>query len=200
MKDLNFFEPYIERAEIKIDRKLIYFSVSIFAFLLLGIYTIYNSIIIKEESRLVKNLKSTAENPMTLEKVGEIQAKELEVNEFRESVEKIRHLDETIAERDIIDESLLETITSRMPEDLFLTSISVFNREIQIVGIAKDKWSIAGLEKGLENLRDLEDIFISNISLQDDDYNFTINITLKDVDGNGGEVTEEELVEEKPEN
>lgn len=200
MKDLNFFEPYIEKTEFKVDKKLVIFAISVFAFLSIGTYTIYNSVVIKQETRMVHSLKSTAENPMTLEKVGEIQGKELEVNEFRESVEKIRHLDETIAERDIIDESLLETITSRMPEDLFLTSLSVFNREIQIVGIAKDKWSIAELEKGLENLKDLEDIFISNISLQDDYYNFTINITLKDVYGNGEEVTEEELVEEKPEN
>ena len=199
MRDLNFFEPFIEKTEFKIDKKIIFFAVGMFALLSLVSYTVYNSIIIRHESRIVQSLKTTAENPRTLEKVEEIKEKEIEVNEFREAVEKIRYLDETIAKREIIDEALLDKITSRMPGDLFLTSLSIYNREIQIVGIAKDKLSIAELEKGLEDIEDAEEIFISNISLEEDFYNFTINITLKDVDGYGEEVTEEELVEEEPE-
>ena len=199
MRDLNFFEPFIEKTEFKIDKKIIFFAVGMFALLSLVSYTVYNSIIIRHQDRMVQSLKTTAENPGTLKKVEEIQEKEIEVNEFREAVEKIRYLDETIAKRDIIDEALLDKITARMPESLFLTSLSIYNREIQIVGIAKDKLSIAELEKGLEDLDDLEEIFISNISLEEDFYNFTINITLKDVDGNGEETAQEELVEEEPE-
>lgn len=200
MKDLNFFEPYIEKSEFKIDKKLIVTGVLIFAFLSLSTYTIYNSMIIKQEARIVQSLKDTAENATTLKKVEEIREKENEVTEFRESVEKIRYLDQIIAEEDIIDEDLLGTINSRIPEDLFLTSLSIYNHEIQIVGISKDKWSIAELEKGLEDIENLEEIFISNISLQDDFYNFTINITLKDVEEDGREATEEESTDEEPEN
>lgn len=199
MRDLNFFEPYIEKSEFKLDKIIVFFAIAMFAFLSLGTYTVYNSIIIKQQYRMVQSLKTTAENPRTLKKVEEIQEKEIEVNEFREAVGKIRYLDETIAKKEIIDQALLDKITSRMPEDLFLTSLSIYNREIQIVGIAKDKLSIAELKKGLEDLDDLEEIFISNISLEEDFYNFTLNITLKDVDGNGEEVAEEELVEEEPE-
>lgn len=200
MKDLNFFEPYIEKSEFKIDKKLIVAGVLIFAFLSLSTYTIYNSMIIKQEARIVQSLKDTAENATTLKKVEEIREKENEVTEFRESVEKIRYLDQIIAEEDIIDEDLLGTINSRIPEDLFFTSLSIYNHEIQIVGISKDKWSIAELEKGLEDIENLEEIFISNISLQDDFYNFTINITLKDVEEDGREATEEESTDEEPEN
>ena len=199
MRDLNFFEPFIEKTEFKIDKRILFFSIGLFALLSLVSYTVYNSIIIRQQDRIVQSLKTTAENPGTLKKVEEIQEKEIEVNEFREAVEKIRYLDETIAKRDIIDEALLDKITARMPESLFLTSLSIYNREIQIVGIAKDKLSIAELEKGLEDIEDVEEIFISNISLEEDFYNFTINITLKDVDGNGEEAAEEELVEEEPE-
>ena len=199
MRDLNFFEPYIEKSEFKIDKRIVFFAFAMFAILSLTTYTFYNSIIIKHQRSMVENFKITAENPRTLEKVREIEEKQIEVDEFRQAVEKIRYLDETIAEKDIIDEALLDKITSRMPESLFLTSLSIYNREIQIVGIARDKLSIAELEKGLEDLDDLEEIFISNISLEEDFYNFTININLKDVDGDGEEVTEEELDGEEPE-
>lgn len=199
MKDLNFFEPYIENTEFKIDKRIIFFAVGMFAFLSLVTYTVYNSIIIKRETRIVESLKTVAEYPITLKKLGEIEEKQIEVDEFREAVEKIRYLDETIVERDIINEALLDKITSKMPEDLFLTSLSIYNREIQIVGISKDKLSIAELEKGLEDLEEANEIFISNISLEEDFYNFTINVNLEDVDGSGEEVTEEELDEEEPE-
>lgn len=200
MGDLNFFEPYIEKTEFKIDKKLIIIVVCIIAFLSLSTDTIYNSRIIKQEARIVESLNQTSKDPTTLKKIEKIKERENELNAFRESVEKIRYLDRKIVERDIIDEDLLRTITSKIPGDLFFTSLSIFNYEIQIVGISKDKWSIAELEKGLEDLKDLEEIFISNISLQDDYYNFTINITLKDVDENGEEAVEEEFSSEEPEN
>jgi type IV pilus assembly protein PilN len=200
MKDLNFFEPYIEKSEFKFDNKFIVAGICILAFLALGTHTIYNSMVIKQETRIIQSLKITAENPTTLKKINEIRKKENEVNEFRDSVEKIRYLNQIITERDIIDENLLGTINHRIPEDLFFTSFSIFNREIQIVGISKDKWSIAELGKGLEDLESLEEIFISNISLQDNAYNFTINITLKDVEEYGTETTKEGPPSEEPEN
>lgn len=201
MRDLNFFEPYIEKSEFKLDKKLVIGSICMFLFLSLSIYTGYNSILIRSESRMVQSLRATAEDPGRLKKLGEIQEKEEEVNEFRGSLEKIRYLDQSLDERDIVHEDLLETITTRMPEDLFLTSLSIFNNEIQIVGVAKDKWAIAKFEKALEDLEhmeDLQEIFISNISQEDDHYNFTINISLKDVDDYEDEESEE-LSSEDPE-
>lgn len=187
MRDLNFFEDYIEKREFKIDKKLMYFTLSSFVVLSLISYIIYNSMIIKQETQMVENLRSTAENTKTVEKVESIKAKEVEVAEFKESVDKIKQLDKTLEGRDIIDEQLLDMITSRIPEDLFLTSLSIQGRDIQIVGIANDKWSVAELQKGLEDLPDIEENFVSNISLQEDNYSFNINITLKDVSLDGEE-------------
>lgn len=191
MRDINFFEQYIEKSEFKIDKRLIYFTISTFVILSLITYTIYNAMIIKQETQMVESLRGTAENTKTIEQVEAIQAKEIEVNEFRESVDKIKQLDKTLEGRDIIDEGFIDIITSKIPDDLFLTSLSIQNRDIQIVGIAKDKWSIAELQKGLESLPDTEEIFVSNISLEEDHYNFNINITLKDVNVDGEESEEE---------
>lgn len=191
MRDLNFFEDYVEKRDLKVDRKLIYFTLASFVILAFITYTVFNYLIIRQETKTVESLRAIAENPKTLAKVEEIKEKEIEVNDFRDSVGKIRRLNEIIESKDIISETLLDKIVLKMPEDLFLTSIGIRSSDIQLVGMSKDKWSIADFEKGLETLDNVEDIFISNITLQEDYYNFNINITLEDVNIDGDEPEEE---------
>ncbi len=190
MRDLNFFESYIEKREFKIDKKILFFTISTFMVLSLIAYSVYNQLLIRQETRTVVSLRETAEDPKTLKKVEEIKSKEVEVNQFKESVEKIKLLDKSIAERDIVDEVLLDKINDSIPEELFLTSLSIQGEEIHIVGISKDKWAIAEFQKGLESIDNYEEIFVSNISKQEDYYNFSLNITLRGV--NDGEAVEEE--------
>jgi len=198
MKDLNFFEPFIEKIDFKIGQKTMCGFLAIFLALFFTFYAVYRELIIRREWIIVDSLKVISEDPKRLKRVEKIQAKEKEVNELRVSVEKIRILDEMIESKDKINEILLETITVKMPEELFLTSLSMYNGQIEIVGISKDKWSIAEFEKGLEDLDDIKEIFISSIYLQDNNYNFTIDIKLEGVNiFEDGEYKEEELEENK---
>lgn len=179
MRDLNFFKNYIEKKEFKIDRKIIYFTAITFLFLSLIVYTIYNEIIIRQDTKIVASLRATAEDPKTLKKVEEIKSKEEEVNQFRDSVEKIKLLNQTIQDRDVVNEVLLDKINDSIPEEIFLTSLSFQDNDIYIVGISKDKWSVAEFQKRLESLENYEEIFVSNITKQEDYYNFSLNITLR---------------------
>ncbi|WP_353095903.1 PilN domain-containing protein [Tissierella praeacuta] len=191
MRDLNFFEIYIEKKEFKIDKKIIYFTVLISVAISVLIFLIYSEIVIRRETKIVKSLRSTVEDSKTLEKVEEIREKEIEVKKFRESVEKLKLLDTAISERDTVDKVLLDKINDNIPDEIFLTSLSIQGEDIYIVGISKDKWAIAEFQKGLESLENCEEIFVSNISKQGENYNFSLNITLMGVDNNG-EVIEEE--------
>ncbi|WP_313756431.1 PilN domain-containing protein [Tissierella sp.] len=196
MRDLNFFEIYIEKKEIKGDKKILYFTVLISSIILLLIYTIYSEIVIRRETKTIKSLKIIAEDSKILKKVGEIREKELEVNQFRESVEKLKLLNMAIEERDIVDKVLLDKINDNIPEEIFLTSLSIQGEDIYIVGISKDKWAIAEFQKGLGSLENWGEIFVSNISKQEEYYNFSLNITLVGVNDNG-EVVEEENQNER---
>ena len=185
MRDINFFESFIEKKEFKIDRKLIYFAIYSFIVIFPIGYSVYNALLIRHESKIVESLRSTAEDSRILKKVEEINKKEMEVNEFRDSVDKIKQLDETIEKRDIVDEELLSDINSKLGESIFLTSLSIQRNEIYIVGLSKDKWAIAEFQKGLETLDIHEEIFTSNISQQDNYYSFSINILLRSDDNDG---------------
>lgn len=185
MRDLNFFENYIEKDQFKIDKKIVCFALSIFLVLFFCTYSLYNHILIKQETSVVNNLKSVAENPELLSKIDKIQERKIEVSKFKDSVGRIRELDQIMESKDIINELLLDSIISIMPEDLFLTSIGINNDDIQLVGIAGGKRSIAEFEKGLEMLENVEEIFVSNISLQEDYYNFNVSIIMGDVSIDG---------------
>lgn len=181
MRDLNFFEPYIEKREFKFNKMFFMYLIIVVGLIYLLGSGIYNQIQIYGLKSEVNNLQAIAEDPKTVSKVNEIMAKELEVNTFREEVVKIQQVDKTIKAEEIIGEDLLITITSKLPEGLFLTSVSVQNREIQLLGISKDRWTVAEFAKGLEIIENVDNIYISNISQVDENYNFNINITLKGV-------------------
>ena len=181
MKDLNFFESYIEKREINIDKQLIYYSIVTLLALFIVFYSIFNQIKIRQVSKDVAKLRSVVEDERINKKVNQISEKKKEVIEYNKSLDKIKLLDNTLEENDIIDDYLLESITSRMPDDVFFTSISIDIGNIQIIGISKDKWSIAELGKSLGAIEEFKEVFITNISSEEDNYDFTLNINLKDV-------------------
>lgn len=181
MRDLNFFEPYIDKRQFKVTLPRI-----LFAFIVLYlIYTIVFGIFNQNQIRLLENniqdLRTIVENPKTVEKVGEIKDLEAEVFTLEEELSKIKEMDKIVEASNIIDEDYLTLVTSKMPEDLFFTNFSVNNREIQITGISKDKWAVAEFGKGLSDIENVDEIYISNITGQEDYYNFSMMIILKGV-------------------
>lgn len=192
MRDLNFFDPYIEKREFKLDKMFFFYLIISLGVLYLAVTGIFNQLQIGKLNKEVSSLQVIAENPQTLQKVEEVQAMESELNTFREEVTKIKELNQILAAGNVIDENLLLVITSKMPEDVFFTNFSAYGREIQISGISKDKYSIAELSKGLEDIDYVDDIFISNITAEEDFYRFSLNITLEDVNVIGEEIEEQQ--------
>lgn len=197
MKDLNFFENYVEKSEFSIDKQIIIYSAAIILALFIIIYTLLSQIRIRSLSRDIAKLQLTVEDERLNKKIDEIRKKEEEVDKFNETVEKIKTFDGTVEKESIVDTYLLENIVSRMPEDIFFTSISIYTGEIQIVGNAKDKWTIAQFGKNLESIEDFHEVFISNISSEEGYYNFILNIYLKDVNMDNGETNDEEIQTEE---
>ena len=151
MRDINFFETQVkEKKETKSDKRIIFYAIGIFIIFSFTAYSIYNMFRIRQEKRIISKLRVTAEDPILTKKVEEIKVKENEIQAFRESVDTIKKLDEEIAKKDIIGEELLNTISLRMPKDLILTSLNVGNNEIQIQGVAQDKWAVAEFSEGLK--------------------------------------------------
>ena len=192
MKDLNYFEPLIEKKELNINKRLICYFIFIFLIVFLISYSTFNQVKVRQVSKDISKLKSIAEDEEINKKIKEINRKDKELGELKEYLEKIKLLDKTVEDNNIIDDYLLGNITSRMPQDVFFTSISMYTDNIEIVGVSKDKWSIAELGKSLESVEEFQEVFITNISPEEENYKFILNINLKDVDIDGENTTAEE--------
>lgn len=191
MRDLNFFEPYIEKREFKFDKIYILYGLFILSVIAIVAYGMYNQLTINILKDEISDRKTVAENPQTLSKVEEIKALETEVGTFRDEVNKIIELDKSIEAKDIIGEEFLKAIKTKMPADLFLTNFSANERDIQISGISMDTYSIAEFGKGLELMEESESIFVSNITSNEEYYDFVLNLTLKDVSVDGSQPSQE---------
>ena len=181
MRDLNFFEPYIDKRQLKITVPIILLTFIALYAIYTMVFGIFNQSQIKVLANDVENLRSIAENPKTVEKITEIKELEAEVITFEEEVNKIKEMDKVVEASHIIDEDYLALVTSKMPENLFFTNFSVNNSEIQITGISKDKWAVAEFSKGLSDIDNVDEIFVSNITGQEDYYNFSMMVILKGV-------------------
>lgn len=194
MKDINFFEPYIEKKSLKLDKGLI-FAVGLGLLLLLFTGTItYKGILITREKKAIRVLEETSKDPARLKKLEEVQELREEIENYREEISGLLLLDQRVVSKDKIDHELLKNITRAMPEDVFLNSFAIYPEAISLSGSSKDKWSVAEFARGLDILS--EEIFISNITLQGDYYDFSIDIDLnsteEDIDLGGEEIEPEE--------
>lgn len=183
MSDLNFFEPYIEKRELKFNRMILLYSLLVIC--LAGVVGkgAYNQLQIVMLQGQVEGKRDMAEDPTTVEKYNEIKQLENEMVVFKEEVDRIVEMDKSIAKTDIVSSDLMSEIKSKMPADLFLTNFSVTGREMQISGVSKDSNSIAEFSKGLKTVKDVESVFVSSINnnKEESNYNFVLTTTFKEV-------------------
>ncbi len=178
MRDFNFFEPYLEK-DFKVSKNLFLYLVLLLGLVSLSIYGIYNQI--KINNLMAENIekKFIAENPSVVSKVMEVKEKEDALNQFSEEVDNIKKINEYIEKSNIVNTSFIKLITSKMPEELYMTSMNISSTNIGINGVSQDRLSIAQFKKGLESIEEIKEIFVSNINRNEEGYSYDMSILLE---------------------
>lgn len=182
MRDLNFFESYNIKKDKSLNKDLILYGLAIIVVLGMIIYSIINLVVINNLNAEASILKQQVEARKSNIKINEILEKEKEIGEFREKFEQLKQLDDFINSQDIINEYLLDSITVRVPENVFLNSMIFNTNLITLDGVAKDKKSISDFEHKLGEIDYFKEIFIPAISYENEHYTFTINIRPREVE------------------
>jgi len=141
----------------------------------------------------VAAMKENLESSAIYERLSVVEQKKEKVSEMEEKLSLLENADKIIESRDVINDLLLEKITSQVPKDVFFKSLNLSSGQIQIQGAATDSLAVAHLESNLKSNKDFKDIYISNISLNEGLHNFSINFALETAEE---EDTEQEDVEQ----
>lgn len=198
MKDINFFSSYVDKNKVKFDNTF-FLAILFLAFSisLLG-YSVVNQFRINKLEDKVVEFKQVVENPKTLNKLEDIKKDEEELAELNKEVSEIRVLKNLVLEKDVISSAYIESIISKKPSDLFFTSFNIASESVIITGISDSRLSVAKLAKGLETIEVFTDVFISNITKDEKNYKFEIEISLledEEVEDGSSQADDEESEE-----
>lgn len=195
MKDINFFESYLVKKKVTINKEFLFTLAGVTLFASILLYIAFNQVKIIKLSKDIDASINIVEDEVILEKIEEINKKENELIGLTKSIEQLRAYIQSMEEDNTINYSLLEMIASSIPSDVFLTSLSFYPEEINLIGKAKDGQLIAELIENLERFKPFKAVFLSSINKEGQFYSFTLDISLKEVI-NGGE----DILNEEPEN
>ncbi|NLM06212.1 MAG: PilN domain-containing protein [Tissierellia bacterium] len=206
MKDMNFFEPYLDKQKDKnltLSQVLIVLMALIF--LAFAIFLVLRQFQISNKREYVDNLQEIAEDPTTLEKVNEVLKKEEEKIAYSASISKIRDLDQAIIAKDRINADLFIKVTEAMPDSIFLSSIQLSETGYTLTGISEDRWAIAEFQAQLEKLDGVLQVFTPNIAYNDGFFNFSTQVGFEEIlpelpseeETTDGETTDEETTDEE---
>lgn len=179
MKDLNFFSPYVKSNRFEFE---IFYYFLILSFIVGVIfYSFINEMKIDNLLKEVNILKKETQNEEIQIEVKKLKREKEEIEKDKNITKELNSLEKVI-EEDIIDERLLKEITLRTPKNISLNSIEINSNVIDIKGIGEDKFSIAQFEHNLNEAEKFKDVFVSNISFGENNYNFSLIISLKEED------------------
>lgn len=179
MRDFNFFEPYLRKKDSLSKKQwILYTSISTIIIVLVAIPLINRSIIRRMENETTL-VSAVVASPEIQEQRENTQNKQKRIQELKKYHETLESIELDIKEADIVNDLFLQTITDRVPEEVFFQNINISQGMIQITGVAKNNVSIAQFEENLRELPYFENVFIPNISANTGGYTFAISFNVK---------------------
>lgn len=181
MKDLNFFEIFNKKKTKRSNSDIIIYFSALILLICIFTYYIYNILKINNLTKEVGIFQEQLEIKKSDIRINQILEKEEELKLLQEQYEKINKMDIFLESNNIINEKLVPEISSRVPEDTFLSSIIINSNLISIEGIAKDKKSISDFQYRLSEIELFENVFVPSINQEGNHYNFNIYISPREV-------------------
>lgn len=179
MKDFNFFEPYLTKKNDLSRKQIILYASTSILIILVFVIPIINQLMIKRMEEKSRNVSAMVNSEEIQGEIEEINNKRKQIKDLENYYETLEIINNDIIKIDIINDVFLQTITDRVPEEVFFQKININQGLVEITGIAKNNIFIAEFEENLREFPYFKNIFISNISADSDGYTFVISFQIK---------------------
>lgn len=177
MRDFNYFEPYITVTE-KPDRKKYLFVVLILLAVLALVYYHYTLMVqVRALKSDMQSLDLYLNDSRINQQVSVIDAKlaaERELSSIYNDIIIVKH---SIEMEESVNALLVDSVNAQMPEDVFLTQLTLFGSRLSITGYSKSMDAISQFGFNLRNIGPFYDVNIPTITEIEGQYQFAIYAT-----------------------
>ncbi len=181
MRDLNFFEPYVLQHQGKEKKQKFFVGIAALSIVAIAAFPIFNLVYGQGMKKDIQDMKVVLDSAEAKEKLQRVEAKQAKLEEIKKILPMVQNGDKEIEKINVLDEQMLQSVVDAIPRDLQFSSFTISDSQASISGKARDKSAIAELEYNLRTTNRYSDIFISNITLNEGIYNFSLQFTVKDV-------------------
>lgn len=181
MKDFNFFEPFVEPKKVSggDDKKILITVAAVVAALAVIAVPAYQQINMLLMKRSIAQYESLLSEESSKRKVAEIEQKETLLSSLKTQSGKVEKINGELNKQDQIGGHIVSAISESLAEDVFINRMSIEKSAISLDGVAKEKEGVASFQNNLRRVPYFEDIFVPNISAENDYNNFTLDMILK---------------------
>ncbi|MBU3072788.1 PilN domain-containing protein [Clostridium estertheticum] len=189
MNDFNFFDAY---TGVKKDFKKEYFYAAIVSasLVLLIIFTyVFNCFNISKLNSEITNIQQNLNSKENIAKLNDIKNEEKKLAIMNKYYSVVSNISEGINNKDFVGSKVIDKINSCVPDGVTFKVMTLDDNGVQIKAEAKDRETIAVVERTLRNLDFVKDIYIDSINSSVTDnkkFTFSVKCTLKDVDNYEG--------------
>lgn len=185
MRDTNFFEPYVDKKENDFKGKnIIVFVVAGVVVVSLIMFPVVNKIRIYRINKEITKIENELNSSQNKIKKEQVEGKRQEIEELKEKDKTLGLIADDFYKKDNVGDFLVLSITESMTKGMFLKSVDINGDEIIVSGVSKEKKDIARLERNFRRIVYFQEVFIPSIVLNEDYYEFAVNIKINNEEVN----------------
>lgn len=183
-RDLNYFSKYhIAPAKTSPFRLALISGVTVIMAGMIGAL-LYFAVANAGYQSQIDQADQTLKSPELTEELNKVTETENNISKVKNDQTLFSNLEGDFRRIHRVNEAFLNFLNGRVTRDLVFDSIKINYDDVEITGSAKEQPSIAKFEEELRKTDKFNNIFISNITYENEVYKFNIKILTKDVDFN----------------
>ncbi|GAB6108752.1 PilN domain-containing protein [Fusibacter bizertensis] len=178
MRDFNFFDPYLKTQTKPNTNRII---IIVLAALLLALMVYYQFMLINKANELQANIdeiQTYIQSSDTSIKLAIVDQKQKELERLQGIYTSVGVITAQIELSDNLDDMLIEQINAQLPENAFLSELSINSNLITIRGYSTEYPIVAQFAYNLRESGGLNNILIPSVNENNGIFEFTINATV----------------------
>mgnify|MGYP001558719673 CR=1 FL=1 len=189
MNDFNFFDPYTGgRKDLK--KEYLYATILSFGLVLVIAFTYaFNYFNISKLNSEIVDIQQNLNSKENVAKLKEIENEEKKLTTMNKYYGIVSNISDDINNKDFLGSKVIEKINSCVPEGVYFKVMTLDVSGVQLEVEGKDREAVAVFERTLRNLDIVKEVHIASInspSTENNNFTFSVNCTLKDVDNYEG--------------